>query len=227
MRRWIIERLVPVALAVSGVWACKEAPADTELRATAPVVDRRATVLFLGDSLTAGHGLRKSEALPALIQKRADAAGLKVRIVNAGRSGDTTAGGLSRLDWYFEEQGELAAVVIGLGSNDAMRGLPVDQMATNLEKIIQRVHAKRPKAEVFLWALRTFPNLGPEYVASFEKTFPRVAKEQGAHLIPFPLQDVAGNSELNQPDGIHPTPAGTELVAERVWSVLQTYLRER
>jgi acyl-CoA thioesterase-1 len=181
-------------------------------------------IVFLGDSLTAGLGLSEAEALPARIQARIDAEHLGYRVINAGRSGDTTAGGLARLDWYFRDSVELYAIVIALGSNDAMRGLSLESMEGNLRQIIRRTHEKKPKTKVLLWALKTFPNMGPDYAGAYESVFPRVAETENATLIPFPLEDVAGRPELNQSDGIHPTPEGTEKVAARVWSALYPLL---
>lgn len=192
--------------------------------ATKPPTAPTPAVVFLGDSLTAGMGLPEQDALPARIQKRLDAAGLPYRAINAGRSGDTSAGGLARLDWYFRDSIELGALVIGLGSNDAMRGLPLTAMEENLRQIIRRTRERKPDAKIFLWALETFPNLGPEYARGYAEVFPRVAASEKVTLIPFPLQDVAGRPELNQGDGIHPTAEGTEHVAERIWSVLSPAL---
>jgi acyl-CoA thioesterase-1 len=174
--------------------------------------------------LTAGLGLSESEALPARIQQRLDAAGLEYRAINAGRSGDTTAGGLARLDWYFRDSIDLRAIVIGLGSNDAMRGLSLDSMEQNLKQIIRRARERKPDARIFLWALETFPNLGREYAEEYRAVFPRVARSENVTLIPFPLADIAGRPELNQADGVHPSAAGTELVAERIWSALRPQL---
>jgi hypothetical protein len=134
--------------------------------------------VFLGDSLTAGLGLPESDALPALIQRRLDAAGLRYRAINAGRSGDTTAGGLSRLAWYFREGVQLKVLVIGLGSNDAMRGLSLEALADNLTQIIQRTRQHEPDAKIVLWALETFPNLGPEYARQYAAVFPSVAERE-------------------------------------------------
>jgi acyl-CoA thioesterase-1 len=189
-----------------------------------PAPDAAPAIVFLGDSLTAGLGLEASEALPARIQQRLDTAGLAYRTINAGRSGDTSAGGLARLDWYFRDSVDLRALVIGLGSNDAMRGLSLAALEQNLTQIIRRTRQRKPAAKLFLWALETFPNLGPEYAGQYAAVFPRVAAAELVTLIPFPLADVAGNPELNQEDGIHPTAAGTELVAERIWSALRAAL---
>jgi acyl-CoA thioesterase-1 len=188
-----------------------------------PAIDSPA-IVFLGDSLTAGLGLPEAEALPARIQQQLDAAGLHYRTINAGRSGDTTAGGLARIDWYFREGVDLRALVIGLGSNDALRGLSLPAMEENLRQLIRRTRQHKPAAKIFLWALETFPNLGPDYAQQYAAVFPRVAQQEHVTLIPFPLADVAGHPELNQQDGIHPTAEGTELVAARIWRVLQPEL---
>jgi acyl-CoA thioesterase-1 len=201
-----------IAAARPGAQLAKGAPAS------APAI------VFLGDSLSAGLGLAASEALPARIQQRLDAAGLAYRAINAGRSGDTTAGGLARLDWYFRDPIDLKALVIGLGSNDAMRGLALDAMQENLRQLIRRTRQHKPGAKIFLWALETFPNLGADYAAQYAAVFPRVAEQEHVTLIPFPLADVAGHPELNQEDGIHPSAEGTELVAERIWAVLRPEL---
>ena len=177
-------------------------------------------IVFLGDSLTAGFGLSEGEALPALIQRKIEAGHLPFRVINAGRSGDTTAGGVARIDWYLKESLELRAVVIGLGSNDAMRGLPLETMERNLRQIVARIRERKPSAKIFLWELRTFPNLGQAYAADYAAVFPRVAEADGVTLIPFPLEPVAARPELNQSDGIHPNAEGTRAVAERVWASL-------
>jgi acyl-CoA thioesterase I len=178
------------------------------------------SIVFLGDSLTAGLGLAENEALPALIQQRVDAAHLPYRVVNAGRSGDTTAGGLARIDWYLKDSLDLRALVIGLGSNDAMRGLPLETMEENLRRTIRRVRERKPAAKIFLWELKTFPNLGQRYAGDYAAVFQRVAQSEGVVLIPFPLEAVAAHPELNQSDGIHPNAEGTQRVADRVWETL-------
>jgi len=181
-------------------------------------------LVFLGDSLTAGLGLSEGEALPARIQARLDAEHLGYRSINAGRSGDTTAGGVARLDWYFRDSVDLRVLIIGLGSNDAMRGLSLEAMEANLREMIRRTRERKPEAKILLWELRTFPNMGREYAAAYEAVFPRVAESEKVTLIPFPLEDVAGHPELNQNDGIHPTAEGAEKVAARIWAVLRPQL---
>lgn len=181
-------------------------------------------VVFLGDSLTAGRGLAEADAVPAKIAERVEAAGLDYRVINAGRSGDTTAGGLTRLDWYLRDTVRLKVLVIGLGSNDAMRGQPIASIESNLEKIVDATRAKVPDAKILLWSMKTFPNMGEAYREDYEAIFARVAASKKITLIPFPLADVAGRPELNQPDGIHPTKEGTALVAERIWATLKAEL---
>jgi acyl-CoA thioesterase-1 len=179
---------------------------DANAGAAAVAAAPAPAVVFLGDSLTAGFGLAEDEALPALIQGRVDSARLPYHVINAGRSGDTSAGGLARIDWYFKDSVDLRALVIGLGSNDAMRGLPVETLEANLREIIHRTRQRKPQAKIFLWELKTFPNLGQTYAEQYAAVFPRVAQSENVVLIPFPLEPVAARPELNQSDGIHPRP---------------------
>jgi acyl-CoA thioesterase-1 len=181
--------------------------------------------VFLGDSLTAGLGLSESEAVPSLIQAEIDRASLGYRVINAGRSGDTTAGGLSRIDWYLRDSVDLRVLVIGLGSNDAMRGLPLASVEENLRAIVQRTRAKYPSVPILLWEMKTFPNMGADYGDAYAGLFRRVAESEKLRLIDFPLVDIAGKPELNQPDGIHPTAAGASKVAARIWLALRPVLQ--
>ena len=174
-------------------------------------------IVVLGDSLTAGLGLAPEQAYPALLQKRLAAAGLKYEVVNAGVSGDTSAGGLRRVDWALE--GDVKILIVALGGNDALRGLPVEQLRANLVAITERAKARGIK--VILAGMEAPPNFGPAYTAAFRQTYRDVARQQGAVLIPFLLDGVAGIAEMNQGDGIHPTAAGAERVAETVWSALR------
>jgi acyl-CoA thioesterase I len=216
-----MRRLVPWLVAFTlGCDADTPTPASGPAPPPAASAESAPTVVFLGDSLIAGFGLAEQESLPALIQRRVDTAHLPYRVVNAGRSGDTTAGGLARIDWYFKDSIDLRALVIGLGSNDAMRGLPLQAVEDNLRQMIHRTRQRKPHAKIFLWELKTFPNLGQEYAGDYAAIFPRVAQSEGVSLIPFPLEDVAARPELNQSDGIHPTAEGTALVADRVWAAL-------
>jgi len=205
--------------------ATKEEPrAAASASAAAPASGREPAVVFLGDSLTAGLGLSEKEALPSLIQEQIDQAGLNYRVINGGRSGDTSAGGLARVDWYLRDSVDLRVLVIGLGSNDAMRGLPLSSVEENLRAIVQRVRARHPNVPILLWEMKTFPNMGADYGDAYAALFRRVAETEKLRLIEFPLADVAGKPELNQPDGIHPTAEGTKQVAARVWQSLRPVL---
>jgi len=181
-------------------------------------------VLFLGTSLTAGMGLAADEAYPALIEAKIDSAGLGFRVVNAGVSGETSAGGLRRIDWLLRQQ--VAVLVLELGANDMLRGQDIPAMRANLQEIIDRTRAAHPDARIVIAGMRAAPNLGQPYVAEFEAVFPELAAANGATLIPFLLEGVAGIPELNQPDGNHPTAEGQAIVAENVWAVLGPILRE-
>lgn len=186
---------------------------------SAPVADAP-VILALGDSLTAGLGLAQSQAWPTLLQARLDGAGRKYRVVNAGVSGDTTAAGLARLDWQLSQKP--AVVILELGANDGLRGLPVAEARKNLGQILARCQAAGVK--VLLAGMQVPPNMGPEYSAAFRDMFPALAAEYGVPLIPFMLEGVAGRPQLNQADGIHPTAEGHVIVADTVWQHLQPLL---
>jgi acyl-CoA thioesterase-1 len=190
-----------------------------------PARDARPAVVFLGDSLTSGLGLSADEAPPAVVERLAQDAGIAVRAINGGRSGDTSAGGLSRLDWYLRPEVGLGALVVNLGSNDALRGLSLDELEKNLAAIVARTRAAVPAARVFVVQLETFPNLGPEYSAGFRAVFPRVAAASGATLVPFPLEGIATVPELNQPDGIHPNAEGARRMGAALFRALEPELR--
>ena len=177
-------------------------------------------IVILGDSLTAGLGLPPGSAYPALLQKRADADGFHYEVVNAGVSGDTSAGGLSRLDWAL--QGDVRVLVVALGGNDALRGLPPPELQHNLAQIIERAQSR--KIGVVLAGMESPPNWGRDYNVSFHKVFTELADTYHVPLVPFLLQGVAGSETLNQADGIHPTAEGARMVAENVWSVLKPVL---
>ncbi|HEX9663663.1 MAG TPA: arylesterase [Candidatus Binatia bacterium] len=180
-------------------------------------------ILCLGDSITAGYGLDSEQSYPALLQKKIDAKNWDFRVVNAGQSGDTSAGGLGRLDWLLKNRVDV--LVLELGGNDGLRGLPVETMRKNLQAIIDRTKKKYPNAKVILAGMKVPPNMGRDYGAKFEATFRDLAKRNKAALIPFVLEGVGGMRELNLPDGIHPTAKGQEVVAANVWKVLQPALR--
>jgi acyl-CoA thioesterase-1 len=180
-------------------------------------------VLFLGDSLTAGYGLAAEEAFPALIQQRIDAARLQFRVMNAGVSGDTSAGGLRRVDWLLQQA--IAVLVLELGANDMLRGQSVESMRANLRGILEKVRAARPNVRFVIAGMRAAPNLGPVYGREFEASFELIASEFDAALIPFLLDGVAGDATLTQPDGVHPTARGYERVASVVWKTLGPLLK--
>ena len=180
------------------------------------------TILFFGNSLTAGYGLEPSEAFPALIQGKIDFAGLEYKTTNAGVSGETSAGGNGRIDWILKQPADV--FVLELGANDGLRGIPITETRKNLQSIINKVKAKYPKTILVLAGMQIPPNMGQEYSAQFRNLFPDLAKKNNMALIPFLLRGVAGIRELNQQDGIHPTAAGDQIVAQNVWNVLETIL---
>lgn len=180
------------------------------------------TILFLGDSLTAGRGVEESQAFPALIQEKIREKNLPFDVVNAGVSGDTSAGGLSRLDWLLQRP--IDVLVLELGANDGLRGLPVAAMKQNLQSIIDRVKAKNPQVKIVIAGMQIPPNYGANYAADFRAAFAELAEKNHAALIPFLLEGVGGHLDLNQADHIHPTPAGHKIVAENVWRVLEPLL---
>lgn len=177
------------------------------------------TILFYGDSLTAGYGLSTEEAFPALVGKKLAEKGKPVKIVNAGLSGETSAGGLSRIDWVLRQPIDI--FVLELGPNDGLRGLPLAQTEKNLQAIINKVKAKYPDVKIVIAGMMVPPNMGPTYTAEFKKIFPALARKNNATLIPFLLQDVAGDETLNLPDGIHPNIKGHKIVAENVLKIIE------
>ncbi len=180
------------------------------------------TLVFFGDSLTAGLGVDPAEAYPALIQRKITGAGLPWRVVNAGLSGETTAGGLRRLDWILRQKADL--FVIALGGNDGLRGIAPATTRSNLDQMIERLRHHSPDIKVVIAGMQLPTNLGPEYTRDFAAIFPEVARARGAGLIPFLLDRVGGVTNLNQADGIHPNAAGHQIVAETVWRALQPLL---
>ncbi len=203
-----------------------EPAAEVGSTADKPVVEtNRKVVLFLGDSLSAGYGLDSAQAFPALIQKKIDEAGWNYEVVNAGVSGDTTAGGLRRLDWLLRRPVDV--LFLELGGNDGLRGIDLDSSEANLQAIIDRVREKNPQVAVVVAGMMIPPNMGPEYTTRFRTMFPELAERNGATLIPFLLDGVAGRPDLNLPDGIHPTPEGHRIVADLVWETLRPVLMER
>lgn len=231
-------RFIPTALLVAGMTACAPAAPDSVdpsvLRTVPDVVESgtssrpdthpgangRVRVVILGDSLTAGLGLPEHEAFPARLQERVDAAGWPIEVAPRGVSGDTTAGGLRRLDWAID--GEVRMLVVALGGNDGLRGLPVEQMHDNLAAIVDGARARG--IEVVLAGMEAPPNFGGIYTSQFREVFQVLAETRDVVLVPFLLEGVAGEPELNQRDGIHPNAAGADRVAAHLWSTLEPLL---
>ncbi len=199
---------------------CSFVVAFFALCCAAPVFGR--TILFLGDSITAGLGVEQEQAYPALIQEKIYEKNLPFEVINAGVSGDTSAGGLARLDWLLQKKIDL--LVLALGANDGLRGLPVAQLKTNLQTIIDRVKGKNPAVRIVIAGMQIPPNFGRDYATSFAQVFADLAKQNNAALIPFLLEGVGGQVALNQADHIHPTAAGHRVVANNVWLVLEPLL---
>lgn len=181
------------------------------------------TVLFFGDSITAGYGLDPDQAYPALIQKKIEAAKLPYRVVNAGLSGETTSGGLRRLDWILRQKVDV--FVLALGGNDGLRGVAPDVTRRNLQAMIDRIRTRYPDVKILIAGMQMPTSMGPDYTAAFRQVFPEVASANRAALVPFLLEGVGGIAELNQPDLIHPTAEGQKLVAANVWPALEPLLR--
>ena len=192
-------------------------PADAP---TSRTDDERPKIVVLGDSLTAGLGLLETQAYPHLLQEKIDREGFQYEVVNAGVSGDTSAGGLRRLDWSLQE--DVRVLIVALGGNDGLRGLSVSEMKDNLGKIIETARAK--SVIVVLAGMEAPPNYGAEYASSFRQSYRELALKYRVLFIPFLLDRVAGQASLNQADGIHPNPEGAAIVADTVWNVLKPLL---
>ncbi|MFS4494639.1 arylesterase [Maribacter sp. 2308TA10-17] len=180
------------------------------------------TILFFGNSLTAGYGLDTKESFPSLIQNRLDSLNLNYSVINAGLSGETTAGGKNRLDWVLKQKVDI--FVLELGANDGLRGIPLKETKANLQIIIDAVLEKNSETKIILAGMQIPPNMGQEYTVEFRTIFPDLAKTNNLELIPFLLDGVAGNPDLNLPDGIHPTAEGQKIVRENVWAILERLL---
>lgn len=215
------EPAAPPAKPVAPAPAVTAQPAAPAPAPVTPVVSDRPRIVFLGDSLTAGYGLEQSQAVPALIQARLQKENYPFEVVNAGVSGDTSAGGLSRLEWSLS--GDVRILVLELGANDGLRGLPVAAMRQNLEAVITRAQARG--IAVLLVGMEALPNYGASYTSEFRDTFPALAKAHKTALMPFYLDGVAGRPELNISDGMHPNPAGAVIVADNLWRTLEPMLK--
>lgn len=220
--------LVTVLAAVSGCRSGSTQEQNTATPQQAPpqpapadgTEPARPKVVVLGDSLTAGYGLLETQAYPALLQQKIDSDGYRFEVANAGVSGDTSAGGLRRLDWALE--GEVKVLIVALGGNDGLRGLSVEEMKKNIGEIIERARDKN--IVVILAGMEAPPNYGPEYAASFRQAYQDLARQHRVLFIPFLLNRVAGNVQLNLQDGIHPNPQGAAIVSDTVWNALRPVL---
>lgn len=192
------------------------------LTLTARAEKDRPTVLFFGDSLTAGYGLDETRAFPALVQAKIDSLGWSFEVVNGGLSGETSAGGLRRVNWLLRRK--IDVLVLALGGNDGLRGIPASEMQRNLQGILDRARATYPDVQIILAGMEAPPNLGETYTTAFRAAFPTLAEKNRIPLIPFLLEGVGGIADLNQPDRIHPNAEGHRVVAETVWRVLKPIL---
>ncbi len=198
-----------------------ETPENSE--STAPSTTASKTILCFGDSITAGYGLEDSDdAYPAVLQSKIDALGLEYTVVNSGLSGETTAGGKSRIDWILNQ--DIAVFLLELGANDGLRGIPLTETRTNLAAIIEAVQKDDPKTKIILAGMQLPPNMGETYTSGFKAMYYDLAEQYQLSFIPFILKDVGGIPDLNQSDGIHPTVEGHQIVANTVWEVLKPIL---
>ena len=229
-QRFTARQLAALLIGLSMTAACaKDAPQETVPPAQAAQREAersaragRARIVFLGDSLTAGYGLDAADAFPSILQQRLRENGLDAEVVNAGVSGDTSAGGLRRVDWSLDA--DVRILVVALGGNDALRGLSTDELQRNLAAIIDR--ARRRHVTVILAGMEAPPNLGHAYTSAFRRVYQDLAKQYDVTLVPFLLDGVAGNAALNQADGIHPNPAGARKVADLLWPYLERAVLE-
>ncbi len=196
--------------------------AGANIEKDTPKVTKFKTIIFFGNSLTAGYGLEPSEAFPALIQNKLDSLNLNYKVVNAGVSGETTSGGNSRIDWILRQP--IDVFVLELGANDGLRGIPLKETKNNLQSMINKVTIAYPNAKIILAGMQIPPNMGMQYTTEFRNIYPELAKKNNITLIPFILEGVGGEAKLNQEDGIHPTAEGHKVVAENLWKEIQHQL---
>lgn len=208
------------------IWGafCLSLLANTQAAAPRDSPAAKKMVVFLGDSLSAGLGVKPQEAFPSLVEQKIEASGLPFEVVNAGLSGDTTAGGLRRIDWLLQRP--IDVLFLELGANDGLRGLPVSEIKSNLQAMIDKAKAKNPVVKIVVAGIQMPPNVGAPYAEQFRQVFSEVAKENNAAMIPFLLEGVGGARDLNQPDQIHPNAAGHKIIADVVWKTLEPLLRE-
>ena len=218
--------IIIISFVIGGCGQHKKAPETVPTTAvkedTTATISAIKTILFFGNSLTAGYGVDPIQAFPAIIQRKLDSFHLPYKAINAGVSGETTSGGLARVDWILRQTPDI--FVLELGGNDGLRGIPLPETRKNLQAIINRVKEKSPQTKIILAGMMLPPNMGPQYTRGFQSIYPDLAKANQVSLIPFLLEGVGGEANLNQADGIHPTAEGHKVVAENVWKVLKTML---
>ena len=218
------------------IFSCGETPVPTEKKSTTttttttpkattetPTIEqatkKEKTIVFFGNSLTAAYGLDPSQGFVGLIDQRIDSLGLGYNVVNAGVSGETSAGGNSRIEWILRQK--IDVFVLELGANDGLRGTSTEETYKNLNSIIEKVKTKYPAAKIVICSMEALPNMGEKFTSEFRGIFAKLAKENNATLIPFFLSNVGGIPDLNQADGIHPTAKGHQIVTENIWAVLK------
>ena len=224
-----MKNVVIVCLAVMAIVSCGQnnvdentVKPDTPALNDDTAIKKDKTIVFFGNSITAGYGLELSQAFPARIQEKLDSMNLPYKVVNAGVSGETSSGGRSRIDWILKQQVDI--FVLELGGNDGLRGIPISETKKNLQLIIDKVKEKYPAAKIIITGMQMPPNMGNKYTSEFRNMFPDLAKQNNIAIVPFVLEGVGGNARLNQSDGIHPTAEGHRIVADNVWSVLKGLL---
>jgi acyl-CoA thioesterase-1 len=228
----MLRKIATACATATWLLAVSCAPADAPAPARAATADTTSApadsagiILFLGTSLTAGYGIGADYAYPALIQQKLDSLDYPMRVINAGLSGETSAGGLRRIDWSLQQPIEV--LVLELGANDGLRGLPVASLRRNLSEIIERTQKRYPDAAIIIAGMEAPPNLGGPYTTEFRNVFREVADKYDATLLPFLLEGVAAVPDLNQEDGIHPNVEGQQRVAANVWQVLQPVIQRQ
>lgn len=218
-----------IGLIIFSFWSCSSSTVEGPAKNSTTSVlqddkkEKTPVVVCFGNSLTEAYGVSSEESYPALLQEKIDSLGLNYQVVNAGLSGETTAGGLGRLNWVLKNKVDI--FILELGANDGLRGIALEQTEQNLQSIIDTVKAKNDGVKIVLAGMQIPPNLGLQYTLGFKQIFPRLAEKNNVALIPFLLEGVAGIPELNQKDGIHPTVQGQKIVAQNVWTVLHPLLK--
>jgi acyl-CoA thioesterase-1 len=203
----------------------KTGPGDQNQNTTSKdsaAVSKKKTIVFYGNSLTAGYGLSPSQAFPALIQKKIDSLGLPYNVINAGVSGETSSGGKTRIDWILRQPVDI--FILELGANDGLRGIPLSETRKNLQAIVDKVKAKNPAVKLIFAGMQIPPNMGQMYTTEFKNIYTELAEKNAMTLVPFLLEGVGGEPALNQEDGIHPTAEGHRIVANNLWKQLEKLL---